>query len=61
MVDEGDSVSVTGQTVVYKLMISVVTWPILAGQFVLKSNVRIHEARWEAEVAYTSGAQEVIV
>jgi hypothetical protein len=26
--------SVTGQTVVYKLMTSVVTWPIRAGQFV---------------------------
>jgi len=29
-----DSVSVTGQTVVYRLMISVVTEPILAGQLV---------------------------
>lgn len=28
------SVSVTGQTVVYRLMISVVTWPSLPGQFV---------------------------
>jgi hypothetical protein len=35
--DDWDSVSVTGQMVVYKLMISVVTCPILAGQLVLES------------------------
>lgn len=31
---DGDCVAVTGHTVVYSAMVSVVTWPNLAGQFV---------------------------